>query len=98
MAAPQTCQPELRLEFAKVAGVPMPTPNDVTLRWDEALLGEPIGECVPDSDEVPEGFLETSLVFWDMNCVEFSAKGESSVTVLQAARAWGVEVSRVQSK
>jgi hypothetical protein len=34
------------------------------------LLGEPIGECVPDSDEEPEGFLETSLVFWDMYCAE----------------------------
>jgi hypothetical protein len=25
-----------------------------------------MGECVPDSDEEPEGFLGTSLVFWDM--------------------------------
>lgn len=34
-----TCQPELRFAFAKVLGVPMPTPNvlfDVTLRCDGA--------------------------------------------------------------
>jgi hypothetical protein len=34
-----TCQPELRFEFAKVLGVPMPTPNvlfDTTLRCDGA--------------------------------------------------------------
>ena len=34
-----TCQPELRLEFANVLGVPMPTPNVlavVTLRCDGA--------------------------------------------------------------
>lgn len=72
---PQTCQPELRLEFVKVLGVPIPAPNvlfDVTLRCDGALLGEPIGECAPDSDEETEGFLETSLVLCDMNCVVLS--------------------------
>lgn len=34
-----TCQPELRFEFAKVLGVPMPTPNvmfDATLRCEGA--------------------------------------------------------------
>lgn len=28
-----------------------------------------MGEWVPDSDEEPEGFLGTSLVFWDMKRV-----------------------------
>jgi hypothetical protein len=95
---PQTCQPELRFEFAKVLGVPMPTPNvlfDATLRCDGALLGEPIGECVPDNDEELEGFLETSLVFWDMNWVESSAKSEINDRVFQATRTWGNRVSRV---
>jgi hypothetical protein len=34
------------------------------------LPGEPKGEWVPDSDEEPEGFLEASLVFWDMKRVK----------------------------
>jgi len=38
------------------------------------LPGEPRGEWVPDSDEEPEGFLGTSLVFWDMKQVELLAQ------------------------
>lgn len=34
------------------------------------MPGEPKGEWVLDSDEEPEGFLEASLVFWDMKRVE----------------------------
>jgi hypothetical protein len=34
------------------------------------LPGEPKGEWVPGSDEEPEGFLEASLVFWDMKRVK----------------------------
>jgi hypothetical protein len=42
------------------------------------LPGEPKGEWVPDSDEEPEGFLGTSLVFWDMKRVEFLPRKNTS--------------------
>ena len=39
------------------------------IKCQHTLPGEPMGEWVPDSDEEPEGFLGTSLVFWDMKRV-----------------------------
>jgi hypothetical protein len=40
------------------------------MKGRHTLPGEPKGEWVPDSEEEPEGFLEASLVFWDMKRVE----------------------------
>ena len=34
------------------------------------MPGEPKGEWVPDNDDEPDGFLGTSLVFWDMKWKE----------------------------
>jgi hypothetical protein len=46
------------------------------------LPGSPKGEWVPDSDEEPEGFLEASLVFWDMKRVKILAR--KNVTIQQS--------------
>ena len=38
------------------------------------MPGESKGEWVPDNDEEAEGFLDTSLVFWDMKREEFLSR------------------------
>ena len=40
---------------------------------------------MPDSDEEPEGFLEASLVFWDMKRVKISCRlGRKNMTFQQS--------------